>query len=262
MPTERLSMRQSREILRQKWLLGRTHRAIAASLGVSAGVVGLAVSRAKEASLTWEVIEAMDDSTLEGRLYPAVVAASARVEPDCEWIHRERHRPGVTLELLHHEYDDLLARADHERHRLRDVEPHVEVPVTQQPIDLLDRVFGRRARRMREPVPNRVNRERRRVDNADHPIRQRQHTPGMHVRGEQLGAQRVDVLRCDLGLRGGHAAGRATRRPAQSETHNYIMFAKENFRGDPSALPWPAPPSAGSGGSRSALGGALDLERS
>jgi len=33
-------MRKTREILRQKWVLGRTHRAIASSVGVSAGVVG------------------------------------------------------------------------------------------------------------------------------------------------------------------------------------------------------------------------------
>jgi transposase len=104
MPTERLSMRDTREILRQKWLLGRSHRAIAESLGVSAGVVGLAARRAGDASLDWPAVEAMDDAELERRLYPAVVAASQRPEPDCVWIHRERHRVGVTLELLHHEY--------------------------------------------------------------------------------------------------------------------------------------------------------------
>jgi hypothetical protein len=32
MATERLSMRQIREILRQKWTLGRTHRQVAESL--------------------------------------------------------------------------------------------------------------------------------------------------------------------------------------------------------------------------------------
>jgi len=100
MPTERLSMRQIREILRQKWLLLRSHRAIAACVGVSAGVVGLAVSRAKAASLSWEVVATLDDVELERRLYPSVIAAVERIEPDCEWIHRERRRPGVTLELL------------------------------------------------------------------------------------------------------------------------------------------------------------------
>jgi transposase len=104
MATERLSMRETREILRQKWLLGRSHRAIAASVGVSAGVVGLAMSRARAAGLSWEAVIGLDDAELERRVYPAVVAASERQEPDCEWIHRERHRPGVTLELLHLEY--------------------------------------------------------------------------------------------------------------------------------------------------------------
>ncbi len=104
MPTERLSMQKTREILRQKWQLKRSHRAIATSVGVSAGVVGLAVSRAGAAELSWEVVETLDDLELERRLYPSVVAASERPEPDCEWVHRERHRPGVTLELLHHEY--------------------------------------------------------------------------------------------------------------------------------------------------------------
>jgi hypothetical protein len=34
MATERLSMRQIREILRQKWVLGRPHREVAESLAV------------------------------------------------------------------------------------------------------------------------------------------------------------------------------------------------------------------------------------
>jgi len=85
-------------------LLGRSHRAIAKSVGVSAGVVSLASARAAAASLGWEQVEALDDRELEARLYPTAALASERVEPDCAWIHRERHRPGVTLELLHHEY--------------------------------------------------------------------------------------------------------------------------------------------------------------
>ena len=104
MPAERLSMRNTREILRQKWLLQRPHRAIAASVGVSVGAVGLVVKRAREAELTWQNLEALNDAELEQRLYRSAPPRSQRPEPDCEWIHRERHRPGVTLELLHHEY--------------------------------------------------------------------------------------------------------------------------------------------------------------
>lgn len=97
-------MRDTREILRQKWVLERSHREIARSLGISAGVVSLASKRAAEATLDWAAVEALDDDALERRLYPAVVAAAQRPGPDCSWIHRERHRVGVTLELLHDEY--------------------------------------------------------------------------------------------------------------------------------------------------------------
>jgi len=97
-------MRNSREIIRQKWELGRTHRAIGESVGVSVGAVSLTLTRASSAGLTWREVEALNDEALEGRLYPVGVASAERPEPDCVWIHRERHRPNVTLELLHHEY--------------------------------------------------------------------------------------------------------------------------------------------------------------
>ena len=37
-------MRKSREIVRQKWLLGRAHRAIAESVGVSLGAVSVVLA--------------------------------------------------------------------------------------------------------------------------------------------------------------------------------------------------------------------------
>ena len=40
MATERLSMRSIREVLRQKWVLKKSHREVAHSLGISAGAVG------------------------------------------------------------------------------------------------------------------------------------------------------------------------------------------------------------------------------
>ncbi len=40
MATERLSMRHTREILRQKWQLGRSHREVARSVQVGLGTVG------------------------------------------------------------------------------------------------------------------------------------------------------------------------------------------------------------------------------
>lgn len=73
MPTERLSMHKAREILRQKWLLKRSHRDIAASVGVSVGVISAAASRAAAAGLGWEEVDRLDDGELEARLYWALL---------------------------------------------------------------------------------------------------------------------------------------------------------------------------------------------
>jgi hypothetical protein len=69
MATQRLTMRQTREILRQKWLLGRSHRQIALSLGVSLGTVGMTVLRARAARLGWSDVQALLEPELEARLY-------------------------------------------------------------------------------------------------------------------------------------------------------------------------------------------------
>lgn len=106
MATERLSMRHTREILRQKWAMGRSHREVAASVGVSAGAVGEVVGRAKRAGLaTMAELETLSDEALDARLYGAPrPPATERPMPDCRSVHAERRRPGVTLELLHLEY--------------------------------------------------------------------------------------------------------------------------------------------------------------
>ncbi len=105
MATERLSMRHTREILRQKWALGATHRAVAQSLGVGVGTVGTTVLRARAAGLDWPQVQALTDDALEARLYGLPRAAGrGRPLPDCAYLHTERKKPGVTLELLHLEY--------------------------------------------------------------------------------------------------------------------------------------------------------------
>jgi transposase len=105
MATEQLSMRHTREILRQKWALGGTHRAVAQSLGVSVGTVGTTVLRARAAGLDWPQVQALTDDALETRLYGAArPAGRGRPVPDCAYLHTERKKPGVTLELLHLEY--------------------------------------------------------------------------------------------------------------------------------------------------------------
>jgi transposase len=105
MATERLSMRQTREILRQKWSLGRTHREVAQSLGISSGAVGTTVLRARAAGLDWAQVAPLTDEALEARIYgPPTPPTRHRAVPDCAYLHAERRKPGVTLELLHLEY--------------------------------------------------------------------------------------------------------------------------------------------------------------
>lgn len=105
MAGKRLTMRQTREILRLRWSLGRSVRETSRALGLSTGVIDKATQRAKTAGLTWEAVEDLDDGQLEERLYGRPTAAvSGRAEPDPVWIHQELKKVGVTLELLHLEY--------------------------------------------------------------------------------------------------------------------------------------------------------------
>ena len=100
----RLSMGKTREILRQKWCLGRSHREVARSQGVSVGMVSATLSRAHAAGLAdWAAVAPLSETDLETRLYGPARSGS-RPLPDPLWIHTERQRQGVTLELLHHEY--------------------------------------------------------------------------------------------------------------------------------------------------------------
>ena len=103
MATKRLSMRKTREILRQKWALGRSHRDVARSLSLSTGAISAALARARAAGLDWAEVAQLRDTELEARLYGAPQAGQ-RPLPDFAEIHRELHRTGVTLQLLHVEY--------------------------------------------------------------------------------------------------------------------------------------------------------------
>src|SRR5262245_24253164 len=108
MATERLSMRQIREILRQKWVLRRPHRQVAESLRIGLGTVSVVLARATQAGLDWPTAQGLTEEALEARLYTrplvAVPERTARPGLDCAYIHRERRKPGVTLALLHLEY--------------------------------------------------------------------------------------------------------------------------------------------------------------
>ena len=98
-------MRKVREILRLKDEVKLSHREVAESLGVSTGVVSKVVNRAASAGLTWGAAVELSEEAVEELLYgPRGSPGGVRARPDPEWIHTERKRAGVTLELLHLEY--------------------------------------------------------------------------------------------------------------------------------------------------------------
>jgi len=104
MPTEKTEMHVLREILRQKLALGRSHRQVAAAVGVSAGKVASVHLDARALGLDAAAVDAMSDAELDARLYPKTPPSCMRPEPDCLGLHAELRRPGVTLALLHMEY--------------------------------------------------------------------------------------------------------------------------------------------------------------
>src|SRR5438309_9937465 len=106
MPTERLSMRRIREVLRLRHQ-GLTERVIARMLGVSNGVVHGYVRRARLAGLAWPLPEGIDDEGLELLLFPAPPAAlqsDRRPAPDRVYAEKELRRRSVTRLLLREEY--------------------------------------------------------------------------------------------------------------------------------------------------------------
>ena len=102
MPTERLSMRHIREVLRLHQSVGLSQRATATSLGLAQGTISKYINRARRAGLAWPLPPELDDDVLlENRLYPppSDLPAEQRSQPDWTLVHRELRRPGVTLML-------------------------------------------------------------------------------------------------------------------------------------------------------------------
>jgi transposase len=102
-------MRKTREILRLKWLLKRSHREIQQATGAGLGTVSDTATRAAAAKLDWAAVEQLSDDELEARLYPST-STTRRPLPSPAHMHVELRRPGVTLRLLHEEY--LAAHPD------------------------------------------------------------------------------------------------------------------------------------------------------
>jgi len=99
-------MRKIRDVLRLKFEGGQTNRRIARSCHISRPSVADYLLRFQEAGLEWPAAAALDDATLEAKLFPPAPAVSSAQRPVPNWGHvqRELRRAGVTLTLLWHEY--------------------------------------------------------------------------------------------------------------------------------------------------------------
>ena len=99
-------MRQIKDVLRLTLELHHSQRHIAASLGLSKGVVAKYIKLASDAGLHWPQIEVMSETELHHRLLGTVARASGFVAPDFARMHQELHRKGMTLMLLWQEHSE------------------------------------------------------------------------------------------------------------------------------------------------------------
>lgn len=97
-------MRKIKDVLRLKLEAKLSHEQIAASLGLSKGVVTKYVGLAAAAGLDWPQVQACDDITLERRLLVSPQRPREHVQPDYPRVHHELRRKGMTLMLLWEEY--------------------------------------------------------------------------------------------------------------------------------------------------------------
>ena len=106
MTQERLSLRKIREVLRLKYEISLSNRAIARACQVSNSTVGEYIARAEQAGLKWPLPESCSEEDLYQKLFPEgeTPVRSERPVPHWEEIHRELSRRGVTLMLLWQEY--------------------------------------------------------------------------------------------------------------------------------------------------------------
>ena len=97
MPGQRLPMRKIRDVLRLS-AAGMSSRKIAASLVVGATTVVDCLQRARQAGISWPLLDDLSDEALEARLFPASTALAEievrRPRPHWPTIHRELRRAG------------------------------------------------------------------------------------------------------------------------------------------------------------------------
>lgn len=96
-------MTQYREILRLN-SMGLSNTSVGGSLGCSRNTVASVINRAKLKGIEWPLSLEISDSDLQNLLFPEKQSINSRKIPDCEKLHKEMAKSGVTLTLLFEEY--------------------------------------------------------------------------------------------------------------------------------------------------------------
>lgn len=97
-------MTNYREILRL-FHQGISQRSVASSCSCSRNTVSNVLNRAQDLGLSWPLPNGMSDAELKKlNTSDATRMPSQRRQPDCEYIHKEMAKSGVTLSLLWNEY--------------------------------------------------------------------------------------------------------------------------------------------------------------
>ncbi len=101
-------MRKIKEVLRLRFEHQQSARQIAKSCGIARSTVKEYLDRIQKAGIPWPLPPEWDDATLESRLFPPVplISPEKRQMPSMEYLHQERKKKGMTLQLLWHEYKE------------------------------------------------------------------------------------------------------------------------------------------------------------
>jgi len=169
MPAHRMNMRMTKDVLRLKFDAGFSHDRIAASLGISKGVVTKYVGLAGAAGLDWASACDMDEGELERRLLGKPTGPAAYAQPDYGRIHQELRRKGATLTLLWKECQAEFA--NRQTYRYTQFCEHIQRTArhTAEPVKTVDVTLQQRI----EPhVGNEFNRGRTAITESGHECEQ------------------------------------------------------------------------------------------
>lgn len=97
-------MRRIKEALNLSLGKGLNQSQVAGALALARSTVQDYLNRASQAGLTHESIAQLSEEALEKMLFRREQPATSRPEPDCQYLHVEMRKTGVTLQLLWEEY--------------------------------------------------------------------------------------------------------------------------------------------------------------